>query len=306
MSENPQQFLDVDALLERSRPRAPGARLGRMAGVFLLVVLLSAFVSSRGGEAASVVDLISNLVMVGLVGGLILFSWRTTRRTRMESMALQAIDELLCLRRWPEAAGVLNTMLSRPVVLAQSRTQGLIFLSGLLARYHRFDDAIRVQDELIENGRLDPASEYSLKMSRTMAMLRQDHLVDADRSINELRNYAARAGRALGQGQTPYELSAGLAVLEVYRDVKTGHSAEAIELFNTTLPTIREQLGHRIADGYVLAARAYDLLGQTDSAQDYYTKATFLAPAAELHRRYPETEPLAGKYRAAEGPKEAA
>ena len=100
--------------------------------------------------------------------------------------------------------------------------------------------------------------------------------------------------------------SAGLALIEIYRDVKTGHPAEAIEMFETKLPSLTEQLGHRVADAYVLAAKAYDLLGRSDDAQATFEKATLLSPLAELARRYPEVESLETKYQPALAPAEAA
>jgi hypothetical protein len=81
--------------------------------------------------------------------------------------------------------------------------------------------------------------------------------------------------------------SGGLALVEIYRDVKTGHPAEAIDVFQTKLPSLREQLGHRVADAYALAARAYQLLCREVEAADAWGRATLLAPALELVRRYP-------------------
>ena len=95
-------------------------------------------------------------------------------------------------------------------------------------------------------------------------------------------------------------------LVEIYRDVKTGHPAEAIKTFELTLSSLRDQLGHRVADAYILIAKAHDLLQQENEARANYQKATLLAPAAELHRRYPETAMLAEKYQPAAAPKEAA
>jgi hypothetical protein len=117
-----------------------------------------------------------------------------------------------------------------------------------------------------------------------MAMLREDHLFDADRAIAELR-------RLEGDQET-----AGLALVEIYRDVKTGHPDEAIDIFETRLPTLRDQLGHRLADAYALVSRAYDLRERATDARDAWHKATLLAPPIELLRRYPEVAPVAEKY----------
>jgi len=67
---------------------------------------------------------------------------------------------------------------------------------------------------------------------------------------------------------------------------------------------MRDQLGHRVADAYALAARAYDLMGRDTEAQGHYEKATLLSPVEELQRRYPEVAPLAEKYQPARAPAE--
>ena len=70
------------------------------------------------------------------------------------------------------------------------------------------------------------AQAHGLRLARAMAMLREDHLFDADRAISELRRQVSRAGRAMNESQasedeqdenpepiaqeTPQSLSAGL------------------------------------------------------------------------------------------------
>ena len=187
---------------------------------------------------------------------------------------------------------MLQQMLSRPTRTPTGRVQGLIYLSSVLGRYHRYGDAIAVQEYLLEHVNLDAGTMYGLKLARAMGMLHEERLVDADRAMNELR-------RAEGSGE-----SAGLALLEVYRDVKTGHPAEAIEVFQEKLPVLRKQLGQRLADAYALLAKAYDMVGQDALAQEAYTDATLLAPIAEVSRRYGEVATLAGKYAPATAPAE--
>jgi len=162
-----------------------------------------------------------------------------------------------------------------------------------LARLHRFEESIKVQNQLIDEGILDEPSTATLKISRAMSMLREDHLFDADRAISELR-------RSVASG------SAGVALVEIYRDVKTGHPQEAIELFEQKRDVLRDQLGHRMADAYALVARAYDLQNREAEARAMFRSATLLAPAAELFRRYPEVDKLKGKYEPAAAPPEAA
>lgn len=317
------QFLDVTLLMERSEPRRSVLRVWQVVGMFLIVVMVSAYISSGEGEAASALNVLTFLFMLGLISTLGVISWNVVRRVRAEQQTVESIEELVRLRRWPEAGMLIEQLLSRPTRTPQGRIQGLIFLTSVLARYNRFEEAIAVQNYLLEDDRVDPGTGHGLRLARAMAMLRQDHLFDADRAINELRRQVSRAGRAMNEASAnetedadeirdlppvdqPQSLSAGLALVELYRDVKTGHPAEAIALFEATLPAMREQLGHRVADAHMLIAKAYDLLDRNGEAQTAYEHATLLAPPAELNRRYPETAPLANKYEPAIAPKEAA
>ena len=98
--------------------------------------------------------------------------------------------------------------------------------------------------------------------------------------------------------------SAGLALIQIYRDVKTGHPAEAIELFTAKEPILRKQMGHRVADAWALVAKAYDMVGREELARQAYRNATLLAPIAEISRKYAEVASLTGKYPVAEAPGE--
>lgn len=289
-------FLDVPALLESSQPRPRVGLIWFAAGGFLLVVLGASLVSGQSETGRRVVETLSALLMLGVIAGMTLFTFLTVRKHRGEQQELEAAAELVQLRRWPEAAGVLQGALSRPARTAAMRGQALIYLGAVLARYHRFDDAIAVYDHLLDNNLVDAGTAHGLRLGRAMAMLRADHLFDADRALAELRRTVAGAGVE----------SAGLALVEIYRDVITGHPNEAIAIFEERLPVLRDQLGHRVADAYALAARAYDLLGRTVEAQAAYAKATVLSPLTELHRRYPELEKLAGRYQPSPAPPEAA
>ena len=289
----PYTFLDVPALLERSQPRPRAGWLGYAAGAVVLVLLMGA-VQVAGTEAGrNAVRLASAVTLMALVAALAVYVVGTVKRHKAEQAMVDAAAELVQLRRWPQAGLVLEQVLSRPARTHAARAQALVYLAAVLARYHRFDDAIAVQDHLLASDRVDPGTAFGLRIGRAMAMLRQDHLVDADRAMSELRRL-----------EGPRE-SGGLALVEVYRDVKTGHPAEAIDVFQTKLPSLRDQLGHRTADAYALAARAYQLLARDAEAADAWAKATLLAPPVELVRRYPELEPVASRYPGAPAPSEA-
>jgi len=288
-------FLDVPALLELSEPAGRVSRLWLLSGGIMLVVMVTVAASSAEPHLRDAMHVLAGLLMIGLMAGLSAMTLYLVRKFRQEQQAVESAGELVQLRHWPQAAMVLEQYLSHPARTNQLRTQALIYLALVLNRYHRFADAITVQEYLLDSETIDLATAYSLKLGRAMAILREDHLFDADRAISELR----RIG--------PEDLdSAGLALVEIYRDVKTGHPAEAIELFERKHSALRDQLGHRVADAYALVARAYDLLNRSAEAQAAFEKATLLAPPGELYRRYPEVEKLKDRYQPAFAPPEAA
>jgi tetratricopeptide (TPR) repeat protein len=298
----PIPFLDVQTLLESSQPRPRGGWFWYAAAGFAGVVIVSAILRSQSGTMAQVVSVFSAVAMIGILAAMMLVTFFAVRTMRGEQQQIEAAEELIQLRRWPEAAMVLQRLLCEPTRTPQARAQGLIYLSSVLARYNRFDDAIAVQTHLLEHINLDPQTAHALRLGRAMAMLREDHLFDADRAIAELRR-EMRSGEETG---SPASRSGGLALVELYRDVKTGHPREAIETFEAAIPVIRRQLGHRAGDAYALLARAYDLLDRRAEAQQAFESATLLCPAAELARRYPELDLMFARYRTVPPPPEVA
>jgi tetratricopeptide (TPR) repeat protein len=286
-------FLDVDRLLESS-PARPRFNMGWGLGAVLLIALFTTALAGGAPAAArQAVAVGCGLVMLAAIAGMSVFSVYTVRRLRAEHQRVEQIGELVQLRRWADAAMALELYLSQPAATPQLRVQALVFLAPVLARLERYEDAIAVQTYLIERAGIDPGGSAAMRVGRAMAMLHQDHLFDADRAISELR-------------RSPAAGSAALALVELYRDVKTGHPAEAIELFEQKRAIFRDQLGHRAADAYALAARAYDLLGREADARAAFRSATLLAPAVELFRRYPEVNKLSDRFHPAPAPAEAA
>jgi tetratricopeptide (TPR) repeat protein len=290
--KNPGTFLDVPGLLESSQPRARGGWFWYGVGFFLLVVLMSAYAQRSMPSGGQIVQGISSLMMLGLMIGMGFLTWSAARAVQREQGQLEAIEELIQLRRWEEAGLLVQTMLSQATRTPAARTQGLVYLGAILARYHRFAEAVTVYEHLLENRLVEGEAAYGMKLARAMSLLREDRLVDADRAMGELR----RGERA--------EESAGLALLEIYRDVKTGHPQEAIAEFEKKRNVLRRQLGHRAADGYALAAKAFDLAGEGEKAREAFYKATLLAPVGELKRRYPEIGGMEEKYEVAGAPGE--
>jgi tetratricopeptide (TPR) repeat protein len=291
MSDVP-DFLPIPRLLESSQPQPRHSLIWYGMAGFAFLVLLSSWAASKSPQLHNALPLISGVSMLVLVFALGLLTSRAVAQQRREQERVEGIEELIQLRRWDQAAQMLDSLLSTPTRTPTARLRAMIYLASVLARYHRYADAITVQNYLLEHAQFDPGTTHGLKLMRAMAMLHEDHLFDADRALADLRREAPD--------------SAGVALVEIYRDVKTGHPDEAIELFRTRLPLMREQLGHRIADAYALAARAHDLLGQESEAAAHFERATLLAPAEELFRRYPEVAAMTDKYAAAPAPKEPA
>ncbi|HSI36254.1 MAG: hypothetical protein ACAI43_21160 [Phycisphaerae bacterium] len=287
---SPPMFLDVGRLIESSQPR-PRQAWGWYALLgFGAVVVAGSYAKSQGAAADQAMSAVLGLLVLGVVVAMSVVAGSAARAQKQEQQRLEAVEELVQLRRWDQAAFTLDTLLSQPTRSEASRLQALIYLASVLARYHRFTDAITVQEYLLEHAQFDPATAHGLKLMRAMAMLHEDHLFDADRAIGELRRESTD--------------SAGLALIEMYRDVKTGHPAEAVEMFNARLPEMRNQLGGRVADAYALAAKSYDLLERESEAANHWEKATLLAPPAELVRRYSELTSINAKYPAAVRPKQ--
>lgn len=285
-------FLDVPVLLEASQPQPRVPWLWLMAGGCFVLMIIAAFAGQEGAGAVAL-QVIASLLSILIFLAIPLLLRLTLRQLRAEQQVVSGVAELVHLRRWGEAAVLVQQFLSRPARTLQIRAEALIYLASVLSRYHRFDDAIAIQNYLLDNEFVGGSAAYGLKMGRAMAMLREDHLFDADRAINDLRR------------QGPPD-SAGFALIDIYRDVKTGHPEDALKIFEDKLPALRDQLGHRLGDAYALAARAYDLLDRKTEAADAFQRATLLAPLIELCRRYPEVLKLIGRYEPAAAPAEMA
>ncbi len=292
----PPPFLDVPALLQLSRPQ-PGVNwVGYVAMACLATAVFLALSSSRqpaGGGAGPQSG--AGLVLLMLSGVGIAGFVSAVRKHRRQFGVVESVEEMVQLRRWEPAGMLLDRFLSTPVRSPRLWARALVQLSAVLARHHRFADAVTVDDFLLDvDGLLDEPTAYGVRAMRAMALLRDGSLLDADRAIGDLRR------RGPGRESGP------LALIEIYRDVQTGHPDEAVAIFAAKRDVLRRHLGHRVADAHALVARAYDQLGREAEAAAAYARATALAPAAELLRRYPEVGPVAAKYPATPAPAEVA
>jgi hypothetical protein len=279
----------VDHLIASSQPRQ-GDPLGWLMGATVVAMVVLFVVNMASGDQNGGATAAVWLIVMGLFAASFFVRAAKVKRIRREHAMLEAAEEMIQLRQWPQGAGLLTGVLSVPMSSHQARVQALMYMTTVLARAGRFEDVVSIHEYLLATVPMTEASIHAVRLGRAMAILREDRMFDADRAISELRRSPVA------------EDSPGLALVEIYRDVKTGHHAEAIAEFRKRFVMLRDQLGHRAADAWILLAKALHMSGQTTEAAAAVTSATLLAPAGELSRRYPEVTDLFTIYKAAAAP----
>lgn len=294
-------IFNVEELIDRSLPRQGPGQRGPAGGLLLalavpvvVVVVVALLIARNQPDLAPAMRTAAAFAVFGLFITFAMGNFARAQRAGDERRALDQLEELVTLRRWPEAAAVVSGLLSGPMSSHGARVRALLYLSSVLSRYHQFGGAIDVHNYLVKHVEMDDALALTVRIARALAMLREDRLLDADRAIAELRRWPDA------------DRMAGVALVELYRDVKTGHPDEAIALFERRRRQFGPQLAHRAADAFALAAAAYAARGDSAAAGDCWERATLLCPAVEVVRRYPELAPLARSLPPAAAPPEAA
>src|SRR5271155_3878525 len=136
------EFLDVQTLLELSQPRPRVHWFWYGLVVISLLAMFGALGSGQATEVRQAIDLFSVLIILALMGATAMTTVATARRHRAAQAAVETIEELIQLRRWQQAGLVLQGFLSQPVASARLRAQALVYLSSVLSRHQRFEDAI--------------------------------------------------------------------------------------------------------------------------------------------------------------------
>ena len=80
------------------------------------------------------------------------------------------------------------------------------------------------------------------------------------RSVLEREEDLTVVGEASSETEAEAVVNAadpGVVLLDLYRDVKTGHPEEALMVFGRAMPALRDQLGVRSADAWMLVAAAH-------------------------------------------------
>lgn len=269
--------LNAEGLLESSKPQGQQSLLMPL---FLLGVLVASLVSLRGSNP--LLQGIVPLVFAGSIVVAVMHASRIAKRQQREKDGLRQVDEAVRLGNWDLAASAVRQLLGRPMMVPQARVQGLIYLGAVLVRQGQYLPAIKLYDHLLETVQFPPQIAMSLKCVRVYAMLREEHLSDAYQAIAHLKREA------------PGD-SAMLQLLEMYRLVKTGHNADALELFGQRRVQLAAQLGHRSCDGWALAAAAAVATGQEHAADEYARNAGIMGNVREIVERFPECRAVLGR-----------
>ena len=286
----PLPLADVAGLVAGSRPQPFVRQLGRGILAVWVIALLGPVIGLPPVA-------LETAALLATVAAVVLLSVRGSALNR-ETATLDELEALLALRRVDEAVPGLQDVMGHPMHGPENRLRAMLLLGTTLARLNRADDALRVYGELLDTEGLAGPAAVMVKLARAATMLRADHLYDADRAISDLRRTIGR-DEALAD---PIPL-AGLRLVELHRDVKTGHLAEAIELFDAHLPALRAGLGHRAAEAHALVAIALHRLNRPEDAAARFADATALAPLSDLVRRYPDLWPLCPAYPATNTPR---
>ncbi|HEX8339859.1 MAG TPA: hypothetical protein VF624_03025 [Tepidisphaeraceae bacterium] len=291
---------DLAALIELSRPRPVFRHIGTVVTLAWMTIFVAYFLPAQSVARGGVMAL---AFIVGAGGVFTL--WALARAFRVEQLELDGIEDALALKQYPQAGARLEALLGRPMRSAQGRLRAMILLATLLTRGRRFEAALQMYTHLLEVERVAGPGGAVVRLGRVMAMLQSDHLYDADRAINDLRRLIDRGGLdaemlaadapPTAGGPDPLPV-AGLRLIEMYRDIKTGHFREAIDVFEASRAILRRGLAHRCAEALALVAVAHDLLDEPLLAAQRFAEATLLQPVGELIWRYPEVDRVARKY----------
>lgn len=329
---SPPPLFDVPRLLDASLPRASmGQALLLLPAAGLLGLVLAVLLMLLSPGRSIWLPVMALLVLAGSAVSMFVLA-RLARLARSEREQVAQIEELVSLRHYPPAAAKLAGLLARPMRLGQTRVLALLQLARVLMRYERFDESIEVADAILRDAQADSATRFAIGCGRAMSMLRGGRLYDAGEAIAQLRREVNRlddAVRRLAQRasedavsedapqaaesltdsgdlqleplhavrEKPLDAppldSVALTLVELYRDVQTRHSAEALATLESKRVALRDGLGVRLADVLALGSIAAHRFGEAAKAQQLWSEATCLAPEIELVRRYPELAEVA-------------
>lgn len=213
------------------------------------------------------------------------FGWLYYQRRRMTEAqrSVRAVQELTVLRHHDEALHQAWRILPSLRRWADLHVQTVLLASADLMAVNAYENALAAQDYLLEHAPDDHPLARMVRLQRTMALLHDDRLADAD---DELRRLSRLKLGPLGQAMR--------RVGELYQQLKTGHHVDAVESLDDDAAFISQlrPLGVDAGYGYAMMATMYHHTGRTDAAQRWWHRATMLVAPQRLADDLPETRPL--------------
>jgi tetratricopeptide (TPR) repeat protein len=210
------------------------------------------------------------------------------RQRRQGRLMLEGFESLQ-LREWDKARAALTRLLSQPIRHAQARAEALLGLAGLAEVDHSYDAAQRIFEVILSESSASPVQLLMARVSLAATLLRMGQTADAVDLIDRINRVSL-----------PESLRAQVEMLNLFREVSMGQSAQAIEQAEYRRGLFRQHLSTRAGYGYALLAAAFDQGGRPETARDYWQDATLLIRPEELLERFAELKPIAARYAAAE------
>jgi hypothetical protein len=270
---------DQALLSSRPRPRFPLLPMAVIASTAMIGGLILA--EARDDSTRLIQWGLVILILGGVLGMAVWWGSAIAAALQKEDREVTRLEEAIRLKHFEAASWLLAILLSKPMLSPIHRLRALLGYVAMLVRAGRFEDVSLATQIMLSEGVTEPMVA-PLRAANAFALLRDDRLVDAHRAIGDVRKLG-RDGAAGGL----------YALLEMYRDVRTGHTAEVIEIHTSRRSEIASALGTRVADADALVAWAHLRLGDIASAERMWRRATLLAQPADLVERYPELKEAA-------------
>ena len=267
----------VARLLEEYPPRPP-SRLIAWSPILLMVVIA--------------VTMLTGLAMLGwlmALGGIAALGWRVKYIRHLEAQIART-DELAMLRWWPTALRSSWKLVPKVAAMPTMHGRVVAMLAHSLDQVKAYDAAIEVYDFLIGHLPADHPVAIQLNISRSLAQLHNEQLIDADDALRRLRNLPKVFEN------TP--VSAALRLANLAQQVQTNHLDDALGCASTLVDDLRP-LGVTAGFGHALMASTCHQLSQGGDlmlkaeAGVWWSRATLLLPPGALVDRYPQLKQVA-------------
>lgn len=267
----------ADAIAASSQPRRGFLQGHKLLAALAILGLLSMLFRSP--------PLLNWLVPLSVAALVTIGSWTLIRRQRAASSQLAAGLTALQLRDYPRAQQLLIASMSRPVYNPVQRTGGLLALAMVAEHQRCYEPALRLYESVLSSPRCQWSQYHLAAVAKALSLLRLDRLTDAVDYIAQLEKTSL-----------PPPSRAMLSMVQLYRQIRTGQSAVALENYDQIAAQARDHLGTGAAPIYGLLALAHDRQSDQAGARLWWLRATMLLRGAELVHYFEELQPLTQKW----------